>query len=474
MRSVKLIIIALILGTLFLSFSSIQAQTQDSADINIYFFWGDGCPHCEEEKPFLDALVKDYSQVALVDYEVWYNHDNQEILNQFSQILGFEPSGVPVTVIGDRYWIGFRDDYKAEIESALQQTLDDPNAADVGLSLATTLQDAQDAQVSAPQPAAEPVATLEASQSAVLPEPEIGVDTQQTITLPLIGQVNLEKESLALSTAIIGFVDGFNPCSLWVLSVLLALTLHSGSRKKILVVGLTFLIVTTIVYSLFITGVFTLFSYIGYLKWIQIAVALIALTFGFVNFKDYFWYKEGVSFTISDKHKPKLYQNMRSTVADTRSLIGLAGSSAALAVGVSFIEFSCTAGFPVIWSNLLAANQVTTIDFILLLGLYMLIYLLDELVVFVTAAVTMKASRMEEKHGRLLKLASGVIMLALGFVMLVNPAWMNNVGTSLLVFLAAIALTLLVSLVHRKVLPRFGILIGSELQTDKRRKHAKH
>ena len=474
MRSVKLIIIALILGTLFLSFSSIQAQTQDSADINIYFFWGDGCPHCEEEKPFLDALVKDYSQVALVDYEVWYNHDNQEILNQFSQILGFEPSGVPVTVIGDRYWIGFRDDYKAEIESALQQTLDDPNAADVGLSLATTLQDAQDAQVSAPQPAAEPVATLEASQSAVLPEPEIGVDTQQTITLPLIGQVNLEKESLALSTAIIGFVDGFNPCSLWVLSVLLALTLHSGSRKKILVVGLTFLIVTTIVYSLFITGVFTLFSYIGYLKWIQIAVALIALTFGFVNFKDYFWYKEGVSFTISDKHKPKLYQNMRSTVSDTRSLLGLAGSSAALAVGVSFIEFSCTAGFPVIWSNLLAANQVTTIDFILLLGLYMLIYLLDELVVFVTAAVTMKASRMEEKHGRLLKLASGVIMLALGFVMLVNPAWMNNVGTSLLVFLAAIALTLLVSLVHRKVLPRFGILIGSELQTDKRRKHAKH
>ena len=476
-RSVKLIIIALILGTLFLSFSSIQAQTQDSADINIYFFWGDGCPHCEEEKPFLDALVKDYSQVALVDYEVWYNHDNQEILNQFSQVLGFEPSGVPVTVIGDRYWIGFRDDYKAEIESALQQTLDDPNAADVGLSLANAAQDAPDAQVSAPQPAVEPAATLEAAQSAILPEPEMGVDTQpqeQTINLPLIGKVNLEKESLALSTAIIGFVDGFNPCSLWVLSVLLALTLHSGSRKKILVVGLTFLIVTTIVYSLFITGVFTLFSYIGYLKWIQIAVALIALTFGFVNFKDYFWYKEGVSFTISDKHKPKLYQNMRSTVADTRSLLGLAGSSAALAVGVSFIEFSCTAGFPVIWSNLLAANQVTTIDFILLLGLYMLIYLLDELVVFVTAAVTMKASRMEEKHGRLLKLASGVIMLALGFVMLVNPAWMNNVGTSLLVFLAAIALTLLVSLVHRKVLPRFGILIGSELQTDNRRKHAKH
>ncbi len=471
-RSVKTIAILFILGLLLLSFSPVLAKTQDSTAVNIYFFWGDGCPHCEEEKPFLDALVSKYDRVSLVDYEVWYNRDNQAVLLQFSRALGFEPGGVPVTVIGDQYWIGFGDSYKAEMESALQQTLADPNAADIGLSLANA---PQDAQVSAPAP--EPLETLEASQSAILPEPEIGVDTQprdQTINLPLIGKVNLEKESLALSTAIIGFVDGFNPCSLWVLSVLLALTLHSGSRKKILVVGLTFLIVTTIIYSLFIAGVFTLFSYIGYLKWIQIAVALIALTFGFVNFKDYFWYKEGVSFTISDKHKPKLYQNMRSTVSDTRSLLGLAGSSAALAVGVSFIEFSCTAGFPVIWSNLVAANQVTTVDFILLLGLYMLIYLLDELAVFITAAVTMKASRVEEKHGRLLKLASGVIMLALGMVMLINPQWMNNVGTSLLVFLAAIALTMLVSLIHRKVLPRFGILIGSELQTDKKRKHAKH
>jgi cytochrome c biogenesis protein CcdA/glutaredoxin len=461
-----------VFGLLLLSFSPILAQTQDATAVNIYFFWGDGCPHCEEEKPFLDSLVGKYDRVNLVDYEVWYHQDNQAVLLQFSQVLGFEPSGVPVTVIGDQYWIGFREEYKAEMESALQQTMNDPNAADIGLSLANTPQNAPDAQTSAP----EPTATLEASQSAVSPEPETGVDTQpqdQTINLPIFGKVNLEKESLALSTAIIGFVDGFNPCSLWVLSVLLALTLHSGSRKKILVVGLTFLIVTTIVYSLFITGVFTLFSYIGYLKWIQVGVALIALTFGVVNFKDYFWYKEGVSFTISDKHKPKLYQNMRSTVADTRSLLGLAGSSAALAVGVSFIEFSCTAGFPVIWSNLVAANQVTTLDFILLLGLYMLIYLLDELVVFITAAVTMKASRMEEKHGRLLKLASGVIMLALGMVMLINPEWMNNVGTSLLVFLAALLLTLLVSFVHRKLLPRFGILIGSEFQTDKKRKHGK-
>ncbi len=81
---------------------------------------------------------------------------------------------------------------------------------------------------------------------------------------------------------------------------------------------------------------------------------------------------------------------------------------------------------------------------------------------------------MEEKHGRLLKLASGVIMLTLGVVMVVNPQWMNGIGTSLLVFLAALGATLLIFILHRKVLPKFGILIGSEFQPKAGRKHKKH
>ena len=397
------------------------------------------------------AGQQQHARVSLVDYEVWYHKDNQKILEEFSSALGFDPSGVPVTVIGERYWIGFSQEYEAEMESALQAALADPDPVDIGAGLSLSAQT---------QPAA-PAAS--AADSAA----------RQTLTLPLIGKVNLAKESLTFSTAVIGFVDGFNPCSLWVLSVLLALTLHSGSRKKILAVGLTYLIVTTIVYSLFITGVFTLLSYVGYLKWIQIGVALIALVFGVVNLKDYFWYKEGLSFTISDKHKPKLYQNMRSTLTDTSSMLGLIGSSAALAVGVSFIEFSCTAGFPVIWSNLIAANQVKVWQFILLLGLYMFIYLLDEMAVFISAAVTMRASRVEEKHGRLLKLISGVLMTTLAFVMIINPQWMNGVGSSILVFVAALAITLVIYVIHRKVLPKFGILIGSELQPGKARKHRK-
>lgn len=433
MKHTTRIVLLLTFFLLLFSTSAVFAQTNEPAPLNIYFFWGDGCPHCAEEEPYLESLKEQYPTLTIVDYEVWYHEENQKTLEEFAKVLDFEASGVPVTIIGDQVWIGFREEYKIEMENAIQAQLANPTGFDAGKEVSSQ-------------------------------------NSGNIVNLPLIGEVDLEKQSMIVSTLIIGFVDGFNPCSLWVLSVLLALTIRSGSRKKTLIVGLTYLLVTAVVYGLFITGVFTLLSYVGYLKWIQIIVAVMAIVFGVVNLKDYFWYKEGLSFTISDKNKPKLYKNMRSTVMDSRSILGLIGSSAALAVGVSLIEFSCTAGFPVIWSNLVAQNKVSVISYVLLLALYMLIYLLDELVIFGVAVFTMQASRVEEKHGRVLKLISGVIMLALGLAMALNPEWMNGLGTSLVVFGVALACTVLIYFLHQKVLPRLGIYIGNGLNHPKKPK----
>jgi hypothetical protein len=102
-----------------------------------------------------------------------------------------------------------------------------------------------------------------------------------------------------------------------------------------------------------------------------------------------------------------------------------------MALGIALIELPCTAGFPVLWSNLVASHGVGALEFTLLLALYLVIYLLDELLVFGTAVLTLKASRLEEKHGRVLKLAGGMVMLALALVLLLDPDRMNTLGGSL-------------------------------------------
>lgn len=397
-----------------------RAQSTDHPVV-LTMFWGDGCSHCAQAKPFLEGLKEKYSTLELNFYEVWYNADNQKLMQQMAEKLGFKATGVPTIIIGDKYWVGFSDEIGQDIENTIQ------TCAAQGCS-----------------DAASPV------------------DQSDVITVPLLGNVNLKDQSLFVSTLLISFVDGVNPCSVWVLTMLLAITLHTGSRKKIFIIGLIFLTVTAGVYALFITGLFTVLKIVSFLGWIQVVVALVSLLFAIVNIKDYFWYKEGISFTIDDSKKPGIYQRMRKVMDASDSFWGLAGATVVLAAGVSLVEFSCTAGFPVLWTNMLTAQKVTPLLFVALLLVYMLVYQLDEMAFFFTAVFSLKASKIEEKHGRIIKLIGGMLMLTLAIVMLVKPSLMNDLGDSLVIFVIAFAGTGLVLLLHREILPAFGIWIGTE------------
>jgi thiol-disulfide isomerase/thioredoxin len=436
---------------------------QQGGPIIIYFFWGDGCPHCAAAEPFLADLAARYPNVEIRDYEVWKHPENREPLIRMAAKFGFEPTAVPMIFLGERYWVGFAEATIGAEIAATVAACAQSGCPDAGSGVLTSVGGATPAVAPTPQPtatalaAAAPAEPPSAAVAPSQPSPAAG-----SLTLPLIGSVDLATQSLALSTAMIAFVDGFNPCSLWVLSVLLALTLHTGSRRKVFIIGLVFLTVTSLVYALFIAGLFTMFTVVSFAPWIRIVIALVALFFAVVNIKDYFWYKEGISFTIADDKKPGLYRSMRRVLNAGDSMPALIGATIVMSAGASLVEFSCTAGFPVLWTNLLAAQGVAALTFIVLLGLYMVIYQIDELALFMVAVVSLRASRLEEKHGRILKLFGGTLMLALAIVMLVNPNLMSRVTTSLLVFAAAFAAAGLMLVVHRLLLPRFGIVIGTE------------
>jgi len=474
MRPKFLMLLVLLCALLGLAAAPVNANpaAQEGEPVTIYFFWGDGCPHCAEAKPFLAGLTQRFPRVQVRDFEVWYHEENQAPLIQMAAKFGFEPTAVPTIFIGDRYWVGYaRDPIGKEIESYIGACLLS-GCPDAGAGVFTP----EAAPTAAPTQALAqaPVAPVPAEPAPAPAKPDSAPATaparSSTLTLPLIGSVDLGTQSLALSTAIIAFVDGFNPCSLWVLSVLLALTLHTGSRKKVLIIGLVFLTVTSLVYVLFIAGLFTMFTIVSFAGWIRVVVALFALFFAAVNIKDYFWYKEGVSFTIADEKKPGLYRSMRRVLNAGDSLPALIGATIVMSAGASLVEFTCTAGFPVLWTNLLASQGVTALTFVALLVLYMLIYQVDELAIFLAAVFSLRASKLEEKHGRILKLAGGMLMLTLALVMLVDPNLMSQVSTALLVFAIAAAAVAVVLLVHRVILPRLGVRIGSELATKKPRR----
>jgi glutaredoxin len=399
------VVLALLVGPATPAQAAAQPTAQEDDVVELVLFWGVGCPHCADEKEWLATAVAEYPQLQVTEYEVWYDEANRRLLMRTAQEMGFEPSGVPVTVIGDRHWIGWSDGVRSEIEAILAAGAGPPEG---------------------PAPPSE----------------------SSTIDVPLVGDVTVSSDSLVLSTLVIGFVDGVNPCSLWVVSVLLAIVIRTGSRGRVLAIGGTFLVVTAAMYAIYIVGIYSAMSVVGRLGAVQVVVALVAGVLGLVSVKDYFAFRKGVSFTIQDSAKPGLYRRMRDA-AGHRDLAPALAATVVLAVGVSLLETPCTAGFPVLWTGLLEANGVSTAEAAGLFGLYMLPFLADELLVFGVAVVTLRATKLQEHHGRVLKLFAGVTMLALAVTVLVAPEVMTEPIAAGLLFVGALTAAGIVHLVTR-------------------------
>ncbi|MBS3788281.1 thioredoxin [Candidatus Bipolaricaulota bacterium] len=393
----------------------------------LYFFKSKGCPHCASEERFLEDLQEKYPSLKVLDREISTSEENIELLRNMGREYGEEIRGVPATFIGKDVWVGFTDKIGNQIEAKVNYC--------------------------AKNRCVNPIVKLKGEGS---PTHQTVREQEETIDLPFVGSVDLTSMSTYLSTALIAFVDGFNPCSLWVLTFLLGLLIYTKSRKKIIIVGLTFLTVTATAYGLFILGLFSAFQYIGQLLWIRVVVAVIAFSFGLVNIKDYLWFKEGISFTIPERVKPKIADKFRDLTRKSHSLPALVGATILMALGITLAELPCTAGFPVVWTGILNTQGVSGATFGILFLVYMVIYLLDELLVFGTVSITLQSSKLQEEHGRALKLVGGTLMLTLAVSFLFAPELMNNLLGTLIVFGAALFGSLVLVFFRKKVLPVLG------------------
>ncbi len=373
------------------------AQAED--DLELWYFYRDECPHCQRADPWLEEL--EAAHEALVVNRVSVDDPaGADRLVAMMRARDQRATAVPTFIVDEEVWTGFSPRLAEVIEGQV------------------------------------------AARIAGLEVPESGPDR---LDLGPLGSVEIADRSLLVATLLIAFVDGFNPCSLWVLTVLLAMILATRSRARIAAVGLTFLFVTTLLYGLFIVGLFTALVVTSHLGWIQVAVALLAVGFGAVNVKDFFAYKKGISFTIPDRFKPKIYRGGRAVRKERPLLVTLA-MTVALAGGVALVELPCTAGFPVVWTSMVSDAGTGTSLFAALLAAYLLVYLSVEIAILIGALVTMRASRMQEKHGRTLKLFGGMVMVALGVVLLVDRTIMEQITGSIAVIAAALAASLVVQL----------------------------
>lgn len=99
--------------------------TKEEGKVNIYFFWGDGCPHCESEFAFFDSIESEYGDYYnLYTFETWKNEENAELLKIFSNAMEVESRGVPYTIIGEEVFTGFSESMESDFINAIVEERD--------------------------------------------------------------------------------------------------------------------------------------------------------------------------------------------------------------------------------------------------------------------------------------------------------------------------------------------------------------
>jgi cytochrome c biogenesis protein CcdA/glutaredoxin-related protein len=374
--------------------------------VDLHVFWSLRCPHCLQALPELQQMAAENPWLCLHDYEITQSPANLQRFQEMAQAHGETAQAVPTLFYCGQMEVGWPDDA------------------------------AQQAQL---------LARFEACHRGTAATPPAA---ETSLNLPLLGEIRLADLSLPVLTILLAGLDAFNPCAFFVLLFLLSLLTHQHQRGRMLLIGGIFVLCSGVLYFAFMAAWLNVFLVVGNLAWITTAAGALALLIGALNLKDYFAFQRGPSLSMSTERKADLFQRGRR-LAQSGHLPTMLAATLLLATVANFYELLCTAGFPMVFTRLLTLREQDVAQHYTYLLFYNLIYVLPLLLIVLAFVRTLGSRKLSERDGRLLKLLSGLMMFGLGLLLVVAPEQIDDPRYTLLLPLAAVALTALIARWHR-------------------------
>lgn len=384
------------------AFFSFYIGKVNAKQVNIYMFYGDGCPHCAAAEKYLDTIKNDYD-IKVYKYEIWNNKENVKVLNKISSYLKTNASGIPYVIIDNTAIIGYTpevtdDTYKYHIKVASKEDFNDYTGYKLGIVDKGSITKKQNKNKN---------------------------DISMKMNLPIIGKVDLKTMSLPIVSIILGLVDGFNPCAMWILLFLISTLIGMKDKKRLWILGLTFLITSAGVYLLFMLSLLSFAKMISGISFVRRIIACVALIGGILNLKSYIesLSKDDGCNVVKEKKRKKIFLKIKKFTHEKSFIIALLGIMA-LAASVNIIELACSAGIPVIFTQLLAMNNLNGFQYGLYIFLYILFFMADDLLIFAVAVKTFELTGISNKYSKYSHLIGGLLMVLIGVLLIVKPEWL--------------------------------------------------
>ena len=394
----------------------------DEKVINIHLFYGNGCPHCAAEEEFLSDYLKDRTDVKLYKYEVWYDSNNQELLSKVQKEMGTtNKNGVPFTVIGKKTIVGYADGVTDEqIKDAINYYLNN-DYRDYAGEITGKVK-----KTEVKEDTTKDESKTEDKTENKIEKADDTKDSDQTdenVTVPVLGKINAKKVSLPILAVVLGFVDGFNPCAMWILIFLITMLFNMKDRKKMWILGLTFILTSGIVYLMFMLAWLNLATFISKIAFIRLLIAVVALVVGLINvykYIDALKKKDEGCDVVDKKDRKKIMEKIISITHEKKFIIALLGVMV-LAASVNIIELMCSIGIPLLFTQILAMNNLSTFSYMIYMFIYIFFFLIDDIVIFVISMVTLKVTGLSTKYTKYSHLIGGIIMLIIGLLLIIKP-----------------------------------------------------
>lgn len=371
-----------------------QASSEEPASSDIEAFVRTGCLHCARAEAFLARLQQEQPALRIVIRDVSQEPASMARLQQLAASHEQVSVRVPAFAVGGQLIVGYSEEAATDqlIRASLAHAASVQNPVAAGCEVAKTDVCRRDASEPVPQP--------------------------EGFAIQFFGQtLSLEQIGLPLFTIAMGLLDGFNPCSLWVLLLMISFLAPLNNRPRMLAIAGTFVAVEGFAYFLFMSAWLKLFLWVGLSRASEIIIATLALLAGAIHFKDFWHLGWGVTLSIPASAKPGIYARLRRILQAENLTAALIGT-VILAALVQIVEFMCTSGFPALFTRILTLRQLDSLSYYGYLLLYDAAYMLDDVIILTIGVVTLSQHRLQEREGRWLKLLSGLVMVTLGLYLL--------------------------------------------------------
>jgi len=359
--------------------AEVKTSLKDEQGI-VYIFTSPTCPHCAAAKNFLIDLEKE-GQVEFT-YKEYTISDNIALVREFYaeyDVPNNERGLVPAIFVGDRFFIGYSDDIGRQIEAQLiAQTTNQENGTD---------------------------------QNALVNNEE----KRRLVNIPFLGEVDLLSLSLPILAITLGITDGFNVCSIGALVIILGLVMILKSRKRIFLMGGVFILTTGLVYGALIVLWHQLFTLIApFMRSMEVFIGILSLVGGLYLLREFYKaYKNG-PVCSTNNIMSRLTPRVEKIFKNKTNLSVLLGTVFVFAFFVTLIEFPCSAALPVLFTSILVESGISTNASLGYIGLFLSFYLLDELIIFTIAVLTMKIKIVSSKFIIFFNLLAAAIFIFIG------------------------------------------------------------